>query len=135
MLNEAKILDGYWREKVCTTIYVQNNRQLKVNSDKTPYELWFGRPTQAKYFRVFGSKCYIKRDDDTLGNFESIIDEGIFLGYSSTKKAYICYSLRLHKIIESTNVTIDDTKQRRRQIPESVDVEETNDEEIDDKEK
>ena len=37
-----------------------------MNSDKTPYELWFGRPASVKYFRVFGSKCYIKRDDDNL---------------------------------------------------------------------
>ena len=57
MLNEEKIPDGYWREVVYTTIYIQNRRQLRVNSDKTPYELWFGRPTSVKYFRVFGSKC------------------------------------------------------------------------------
>jgi len=104
-----------------------------VNSDKTPYELWFGRPVSVKYFRVFGSKCYIKRDDDNLGKFDSRIDEGIFLGYSSTKRAYKCYNLRLHKIIESANVTVDDIKPRRIQIQESMDVEETNDEEIDDK--
>ena len=106
-----------------------------MNSDKTPYELWFVRPTSVKYFRVFGSKCYIKRDDDNLGKFDSRRDEGIFLGYSSTKRAYIFYNLRLHKIIESSNVTVDDTKPRRIQIQESVDVEETDDEEINDKEK
>ena len=61
--------------------------------------------------------------------------KALFLGYYSTKKEYICYNLRLHKIIESANVTVDDTKQRRLQIQESVYVEETDDEEIDDKEK
>ena len=43
--------------------------------------------------------------------------------------------LRLQKIIESANVIVDDTKPRRIQIQESVDVEEIDDEEIDDKEK
>ena len=86
ILNEAKLNDGYWREAVYTTVYVQNKGQLRVNSEKTPYELWFGRPTLVKYFRVFGSKCYIKRDDDNLGKCDSRTDEGIFLGYSSTKK-------------------------------------------------
>jgi hypothetical protein len=33
---------------------------LRNNTEKTPYELWKGRPTNAKHFRVFGSKCYIK---------------------------------------------------------------------------
>jgi hypothetical protein len=33
---------------------------LRNNTDKTPYELWKGRPTNVKHFRVFGSKFYIK---------------------------------------------------------------------------
>ena len=45
MLNEAKIPDGYWREATYTTVYVQNRGQIRVNSDKTPYELWLGKPT------------------------------------------------------------------------------------------
>ena len=44
------------------------------------------------YFKVFGSNCYIKRNEDDFGKFDSRIDEGIFLGYSSTKKAYRCYN-------------------------------------------
>ena len=112
MLNEAKLPDGCWREAISTTAYVQNKGKLKLNSDKTPYELWFGRPTLVKYFRAFGSKFYVKRDDDNLGKFDSRTNEGVFLGYYSTKKAYICYILRTHKIIESENVTVDDTKPR-----------------------
>ena len=56
MLNEAKIIDGYWREAVYTSVYIQNKGQLKMNSDNTLYELWFGRPASIKYFKVFGSK-------------------------------------------------------------------------------
>ena len=127
--------DVYWREAIYIDVYVQNRGQLRVNSDKTHYELWFRRPTSIKYFRVFGSKCYIKKDYDNLGKFYSRTDEGIFLGYSSTKREYKCYNVSFNKIIESENVTIDDTKPRRIQIQESVDVEETDDEEIYDKEK
>jgi hypothetical protein len=81
---------------------------LKPNHDKTPYELWFGRPTSVKYFRIFGSKCYIKNDEDNLGKFDPRSDEGIFLRYSSYKKAYRCYNLRLLKIVESANEKIND---------------------------
>ena len=55
MLNEAKISDNYWREAIYTTVYIQNIRQLRVNSDETPYELWFGIKTSIKYFTVFAS--------------------------------------------------------------------------------
>jgi hypothetical protein len=70
----------------------------------------FGRPTSVKHYRIFGSKCYIKNDEDDLGKFDPRSDEGIFLGYSPTKKAYRCYNLRLLKILESVNVNIDDLK-------------------------
>ena len=66
MLNEVKLSDGYWREGVSTTIYILNRGKLRINSNKTPYELWFGRAPSVKYFKVFGSKCYIKRLDENL---------------------------------------------------------------------
>jgi hypothetical protein len=61
------------------------------------------------HFRVFGSKCYIKREDGRMGKFDSRVDKGILVGYSSTRKAYKCYNLRLNKVVESINVTIDET--------------------------
>ena len=76
MLNEAKLSDGYWREVVSTTICILNRGQLRINSDKTPYELWFGRPASIKHFRVFGSKCYIKNNDENLDKYDDRADEG-----------------------------------------------------------
>ena len=72
--------------------------------------MWFGIPTFVKHLRVFGSKCYIKRDDDNLGKFDYRSNEGIFLGYPPNKKIYKCYNLKLHKFVESANVKVDDLK-------------------------
>jgi hypothetical protein len=83
---------------------------LRPNHEKTPYELWFGRLASIKHFRNFGSKCYIKNDEDNLGKFDPRYDEGIFLRYSYNKKAYKCYNIRLLNIVESYNVKIDDLK-------------------------
>ena len=66
-----------------------------------------------KYFKVFGSKCYIKKLDEKLGKFDARSDEGIFLGYASTKKAYKCYNIILHKIVESADVIVDDLKTKK----------------------
>ena len=97
-----------------------------MNKDKTPYELWYGRVAQSNFLKLFGSKCYIKRNEDDLGKFDSRTDEGIFLGYSSTKRAYRCYNKRLHKIVESVDVRVDDINLRRGRTHDSV--ENTNDE-------
>lgn len=64
----------------------------------TPYELWYDQKPSVKYFKVFGSKCFIKKDMDGLGSFDSRSDEGIFPGYSSNNKAYKCYNKRLRML-------------------------------------
>jgi hypothetical protein len=109
MIMDSKLTDIFWTQAVHTTIHIQNRVMLRNNTDKTPCELWKGRPTNVKHFRVFGSKCYIKREDGRMGKFESRVDKGILVGYSSTRKAYKCYNLRLNKVVESINVTIDET--------------------------
>ena len=61
-----------------------------------------------KYFRAFGSKCYILNDQENLGKFDAKSDEGIFLGYSTTSQAYRGFNKRTKTIMESINVKIDD---------------------------
>ena len=61
-----------------------------------------------KHFRVFGSKCFIKNNDEKIGNFDARADEGIFLGYASKSKGYRCYNKILHKIVERIDVRFDE---------------------------
>ena len=44
-----------------------------------------------------------------MGKFDSQSDEGIFLGYSSTSKAYRVYNQRTKKVMETVNVVIDES--------------------------
>ena len=62
-----------------------------------------------KYFRLFGSKCFILNDWENLGKFNAKSDEGIFLGYFVNSRAYKVYNKRTKTVIESINVVIDDT--------------------------
>jgi hypothetical protein len=108
ILMDYKLTDIFWTQAVHTVVHIQNRVMLRNNTDKTPYKLWKVRPTNVKHFRVFGSKCYIKREDGRMGKFDSRVDKGILVGYSITRKAYKCYNLRLNKVVESINVTIDE---------------------------
>ena len=40
-----------------------------------------------KHFKNFRNKCYIKREDNKIGKFDSQVDEVIFVGYSWNNKA------------------------------------------------
>ena len=44
-----------------------------------------------------------------MGKFDSHVEKGVHVGYSSTRKSYKCYNLRLNKFVENINVTIDET--------------------------
>jgi hypothetical protein len=102
---------------------------LRNNTNKTPYELWKGRPTNVKHFIVFGSKCYIKREDDRMGKFESCVDKKVLVGYSSTRKEDKCYNLRLNKFVENINVTIDETGRQELKEEENESMEQLYEEE------
>jgi hypothetical protein len=134
MLMDSKLTDMFWTHAVHTTIHIQNIVMLRNNNDKTPYELWKEIPTNVNNFRIFGSKCYIKREDGRMGKFESRVDKGVLVGYSSTRKAYKCYNLILNKVVESINVTIDETSGRESKEEENESVEQLYEEEAKDEE-
>jgi hypothetical protein len=71
MLMDSKLTDIFLTQAVHTTVHIQKKVMLINNTDKTPYKLWKGRPTNVKHFRVFGSKCYIKREDGRMEKFDS----------------------------------------------------------------
>jgi hypothetical protein len=108
MMNEKNIPHTYWVEAIHTAIHILNKAHLRPHSDKTPYELWFGRPASIKHFKVFGSTCYIKNNDENIGKYDDWADEGIFLGYATNSKGYICYNKRLHKLVDCIDVKVDE---------------------------
>ena len=66
------------------------------------------RPASIKHFRVFGSKWYIKNNDENLGKYDDRADEGIFLGYATNSKGYRCYNKRLHKLVDCIDIKVDE---------------------------
>ena len=94
MLYNKNVARNLWGEAVNTAYHTVNRVYFRPGAKKTPYELWKGRKPNVKYFRIFGSTCFILKDRENVGKFDSRSDEGIFLGYSSTSKAYRVYKKR-----------------------------------------
>ena len=81
---------------------------FRPDSKQTPYELWRGKKPVFKYFRIFGSDCYILHDRENLEKFDAKSDKGYFLRYSSTSRAYRVYNLRTKTVMEYSIVVIND---------------------------
>ena len=87
-----------------------------------------------KHFKVFGRKCYIKREDEKIRKFDSRVEKGVLVGYSGTRKSYKCYNMRLNKVVERIDVTIDEIGGRESKEEENESVEQLYEEEEKDEE-
>ncbi|RVW98135.1 hypothetical protein CK203_031853 [Vitis vinifera] len=103
---------------------VANNEVIKgIPKLGKPSNPICGKKPSVKYFRVFGSRCYVLKDHENLGKFESKSEEGIFLGYSSKSRAYRVYILSSKCMVESINVIVDDMGSRSRECDDDrIDV-------------
>ena len=108
MLHNKDMAKNLWREAVNTACHMVNRMYFRPDTKKTSYELWKGRKPNVKYFKIFGSTCFILKDRENVEKFDSRSDEIIFLGYSSTSKAYQVYNKKTKKVMETINVVTDE---------------------------
>jgi len=109
MLIGSGLSQQFWAEAVNAACYIINRAMLRPITEKTPYELLRGRVPNISHLRIFGCKCFIHNNGkDNLGKFDPRSDEGIFLGYSSSSKAYKVLNERLNKVEESIHVVFNE---------------------------
>jgi hypothetical protein len=74
----------------------------------TPFELRFGRKPSVSHFRPFGCKCFVLKCGN-LDKFESRSFDGILLGYTPHGRSYRVYNFDTNTVVESCDVTFDET--------------------------
>ena len=125
MLHNKDMAINLWGDAVNTACHTVNRVYFRSGTKKTPYELQKGRKPYVKYFRIFGSNYFIIKDRENVGKLDSQSDEIIFLGYSSTSKAYRVYNKRTKKVMEIVNVVINealdsDSEKSSEEIPKAI---------------
>jgi hypothetical protein len=79
-----------------------------ARSALTLFELHFGRKPPVSHLRPFGCKCFALKCDN-LDKFESRSSNGILLGYTHHGKSYRVFNLETNTVVESCDVTFDET--------------------------
>ncbi|GJU04142.1 putative ribonuclease H-like domain-containing protein [Tanacetum coccineum] len=104
------------RQAVSYCLLMYKNRVLKVKSliirplmnskphNKTPYELFRGIKPAIGFMKPFGCHVTILNTLDKLGKFDGKSDEGFFVGYSLSSKAFRVYNIRTRKVQENLHV-------------------------------
>ncbi|KAD4586555.1 hypothetical protein E3N88_24156 [Mikania micrantha] len=104
MLADSGLPLTFWAEAVNTACYVQNRVLVNQRWLKTPYEILHSLTPLISFFRAFGCPCYILNTKDQLTKFDSKVDAGYFVGYSSTCKAYRVFNCRTKSVEETLHV-------------------------------
>ncbi|KAI3685589.1 hypothetical protein L6452_34838 [Arctium lappa] len=102
---------SFWAEAISTACFTQNRSLIVKRHEKTPYHLLHQRKSNIKYFHVCGCRCFVLNDREQIEKFSPKADEAKFVGYSSNSKAYRVYVLKSKHILESINVSFDDSFQ------------------------
>nr|GEX89821.1 hypothetical protein [Tanacetum cinerariifolium] len=104
MLGDTKLPVTFWAEAVNTASYVQNKVLVNKSQNKTPYELFNSRTPAIGFLRPFGCHVMIRNTLDHLVKFDAKGDEGYFVGYSMSSKAFRVFNKRTKKVEENLHV-------------------------------
>ena len=107
ILHEYNLPLYFWVEDINTSCYIANRVFKRPILNKNSYELWNNRKPKISYLKVFGCKCFILNTKENLEKFDSKADEGIFLGYSTSSKAYRVFNKRTIIVEVSMHVVFD----------------------------
>jgi hypothetical protein len=108
MLDEHRTPRHFWADATSTACYISNRIFLRLILHLTPFELRFGRKPSISHFRAFGCKCFVLKREN-LDKFESRSFDGILLGYTPHGRSYRVYNFETNTVIESCDVTFDET--------------------------
>ncbi|GJY15457.1 putative ribonuclease H-like domain-containing protein [Tanacetum coccineum] len=104
MLTDFKLPTTFWEEAVSTACYVQNRVLVVKPQNKTPYELFRRFKPTLSFMRPFGCHVTILNTLDSLGKFNGKSDEGFFVGYSLSSKAFRVYNTRTRRVEENLHI-------------------------------
>jgi hypothetical protein len=116
MLFEHRTLRRFWAEAVNTACYVSNRIYLKVHNKKTCYELMHGRTPKVSHFHGLGCNSFALKKGKKLDKFKARSVDGIFFGYASHFRAYRVLNLETNQIMETCEVTFDETQPRNQLV-------------------
>jgi hypothetical protein len=108
MLDKHSTPRHFWADAISTACYILNQIILRSILHLTLFELCFGHKPFVSHFRPFGCKCFVLKCGN-LDKFESRSSDGILLGYTPHGSSYIVFNLETNTVVESCDVTFNET--------------------------
>jgi hypothetical protein len=119
MLDEHRTHRRFWADAISTVCYISIQIFLRSILHLTSFELRFGRKLSVSHFRPFGYKYFVLKCGN-LDKFESHSFDGNLLGYTPHGRSYRGYNFETNTVVETCDVTFDETAPYPRGVFECV---------------
>ncbi|UYV67408.1 hypothetical protein LAZ67_5000482 [Cordylochernes scorpioides] len=110
LLVESELPTKFWAEAMHNFVYTKNRTPNKHNLKITPEELFTGKKPTVAHLRTFGCIAEFWIPKEKRAKFDMITHSGIFMGYSSNRKAYRIFNPNTYSIVESRDVKFIENK-------------------------
>ncbi|GKB68273.1 putative ribonuclease H-like domain-containing protein [Tanacetum coccineum] len=94
----------FWAEAVSISCCVHNRVLVVKPHNKTPYEIFRGFKPALSFMKPFRCHVTILNTLASLGKFDGKSDEGFFVGYSLSSKAFRVYNTRTRRVEENLHI-------------------------------
>ncbi|KAJ8771243.1 hypothetical protein K2173_026131 [Erythroxylum novogranatense] len=111
MLHEKELPKNLWAEAASTAIFLLNRLPTRAVHGKTPFEAWFGYKPCLQNMKIFCCLSFSYVPQKKRDKLDKKAEPGVFVGYSSTSKAYKIFQPQNGKIIVSRDVKFMENKQ------------------------
>jgi hypothetical protein len=108
MLNEHRTPICFWADTISIVCHICNQIFLRSILHLTPFEFHFKRKSSISHLRLFRCECFVLKCGN-LDKFVSHSSDGILLGYTPHDKSYRVFNLETNTVVESCDMTFDET--------------------------
>ncbi|KAK3876705.1 hypothetical protein Pcinc_018517 [Petrolisthes cinctipes] len=109
MLIDSGLPHRFWAEALSTACYLKNRSPARALKGKTPCQALMGKKPTVHHLRVLGCVCYAHVPKDERRKLDPKSVKCIFLGYGSEVKGYRLFDLEKKRILNSRDVTFDES--------------------------
>ena len=104
LIHYASLPLTFWSFAFQTAAYLINRLPTQTLHMTTPYNVLFKTSPNYTKLKTFGCLCFPWLKPYTHNKLEQKSEPCVFLGYSLTQSAYICYNFKTNKIHHSRHV-------------------------------
>ena len=104
LLSHASLPLQFWSHAFAAAVYLINRMPTVTLNHTSPYEMIFGAAPNYSKLKIFGSLCYPWLRPYSSHKLSPRSSPCVFLGYSMSQSAYICYDPSTTRIYISRHV-------------------------------